>query len=207
MPVACRSCSLRHLLPTFRHSVTVRFRRRATGERRVRSLLVVEFHPPTDHPLRLEPSSRSCRYTAAYFRERHSSSMNTLSKHRPRLSIEQRIPAVSNNPVNAILVNWLRGNCAVGKCNAGNEIAEGGFLFNPVPAESHNRRTAVATIPEQFLFCWDSVAQLGDLERLQLVLDALPDEPLMQLLEAIGRRAPRLPSRSDRYVFPLYRTQ
>ena len=42
----------------------------------------------------------------------------------------------------------------------------------------------MATIPEQFLFCWDSVAQLGDLERLQLVLDALPDEPLMQLLEA-----------------------
>ena len=42
----------------------------------------------------------------------------------------------------------------------------------------------MATIPEPHLFCWDSVDQLGDLERLQLVLDELPDEPLMQLLEA-----------------------
>ena len=42
----------------------------------------------------------------------------------------------------------------------------------------------MATIPEPSLFCWDSVDQLGDLERLQLVLDALPDEPLMLLLEA-----------------------
>ena len=41
----------------------------------------------------------------------------------------------------------------------------------------------MATIPEPSLFCWDSVDQLGDLERLKLVLDALPDEPLMQLLE------------------------
>ena len=104
MPVACRSCSLRHLLLTFRHPVTVGFRRRATGERRVRSLLVVEPDPLCDHPLRHE--ARSCRYTASYFRERHSRSMNTLSIHRPR-SIEQRIPAVSSNPVNAILVNWL----------------------------------------------------------------------------------------------------
>ena len=36
MPVACRSCSLRHFLPTFSRPVTVRLRRRATGERRVR---------------------------------------------------------------------------------------------------------------------------------------------------------------------------
>ena len=42
----------------------------------------------------------------------------------------------------------------------------------------------MATIPEPFLFCWHSVDQLGDLERFQLVLEALPDEPLMQLLEA-----------------------
>ena len=34
-------------------------------------------------------------------RRRHSRSMNTLSIHRPRPSIEQRIPAVSSNPVNA----------------------------------------------------------------------------------------------------------
>lgn len=42
----------------------------------------------------------------------------------------------------------------------------------------------MATISDPFLFRWDGVEQLGDLERLQLVLDALPDEPLMQLLEA-----------------------
>ncbi|MDE0023389.1 MAG: transposase [Spirochaetaceae bacterium] len=42
----------------------------------------------------------------------------------------------------------------------------------------------MATIPHPFLFRWDSVDQLGDLERLKLVLDALPDESLMQLLEA-----------------------
>ena len=53
-PIACRSCSLRHLLLTFRHPVTVGFRRRATGERRVRSLLVVEPDPLCDHPLRHE---------------------------------------------------------------------------------------------------------------------------------------------------------
>ena len=41
----------------------------------------------------------------------------------------------------------------------------------------------MATIPEPSLFRWDCVDQLGDLERLLLVLDAIPDEPLMQLLE------------------------
>ena len=44
----------------------------------------------------------------------------------------------------------------------------------------------MATIPEPSLFCWDSVDQLGDIERLQLVLDALLDEPLMQLLLAMA---------------------
>ena len=42
----------------------------------------------------------------------------------------------------------------------------------------------MATLPRPQLFCWDSVDQLGDLQRLRLVLDALPDEPLMQALEA-----------------------
>ena len=48
----------------------------------------------------------------------------------------------------------------------------------------------MATIPRPQLFGWDSVDSLGDLERLQLVLGALPDESLMQLLEA-DRRAGR----------------
>ena len=43
----------------------------------------------------------------------------------------------------------------------------------------------MATIPEPLLFGWHCVDQLGDLQRLQLVLDAIPDEPLMRLLEGI----------------------
>ena len=54
----------------------------------------------------------------------------------------------------------------------------------------------MATIPRPQLFCWDSVDQLGDLERLRLVLDALPDEPLMQTLEAERRNGRRLPGAS-----------
>ena len=57
----------------------------------------------------------------------------------------------------------------------------------------------LATIPHPFLFCWDSVDQLGDLERLKLVLDALPDEALMQLLEA-GRGH----DRNDYPVRPMW---
>jgi hypothetical protein len=33
------------------------------------------------------------------------------------------------------------------------------------------------------LFKWDEVEELGDLERLKLVIDYLPDEELMQALE------------------------
>ena len=57
----------------------------------------------------------------------------------------------------------------------------------------------MATIPHPFLFRWDSVDQLGDLERLDLVLDALPDEPLMQLLEAGRGRG-----RNDYPVRPMW---
>ena len=41
----------------------------------------------------------------------------------------------------------------------------------------------MARIPQKQLFCWDQIEQLGDLERLRLVLDALPDEALMRVLE------------------------
>ena len=37
---------------------------------------------------------------------------------------------------------------------------------------------------QQSLFSWQDVEALGDLKRLQLVLSALPDEPLMRALEA-----------------------
>ena len=57
----------------------------------------------------------------------------------------------------------------------------------------------MATIPEPSLFRWDCVDQLGDLERLLLVLDAIPDEPLMQLLERERRNG-----RNDYPVRPLW---
>ena len=57
----------------------------------------------------------------------------------------------------------------------------------------------MATIPRPQLFGWDSVDQLGDLERLKLVLDALLDEPLMQLLEGIRHKG-----RNDYPVRPMW---
>src|SRR5712675_1996197 len=44
---------------------------------------------------------------SSYFKLRHSRSMNTLSIHRPRPSIEMRTPAAPSVPVKAALVNWL----------------------------------------------------------------------------------------------------
>jgi transposase len=41
----------------------------------------------------------------------------------------------------------------------------------------------MASIPQRSLFSWKEVEELGDLERLRLVLDHLPDEPLMAALE------------------------
>jgi len=41
----------------------------------------------------------------------------------------------------------------------------------------------MATIPQRQLFRWQEIQELGDLERLRLVIDHLPDEPLMQELE------------------------
>lgn len=41
----------------------------------------------------------------------------------------------------------------------------------------------MASIPQNQLFCWDQINELGDLHRLRLVLDYLPDESLMRTLE------------------------
>jgi hypothetical protein len=41
----------------------------------------------------------------------------------------------------------------------------------------------VAIVPQRELFCWENIEELGDLIRLKLVLDNLPDEELMQSLE------------------------
>lgn len=57
----------------------------------------------------------------------------------------------------------------------------------------------MAKIAQQSLFCWQEIEELGDLERLQLLLDHLPDEPLMRELE--GRRGN---GRNDYPVRPLW---
>lgn len=41
----------------------------------------------------------------------------------------------------------------------------------------------MAIIAQKQLFGWEEIEELGDLNRLRLVLDYLPDEPLMELLE------------------------
>jgi hypothetical protein len=41
----------------------------------------------------------------------------------------------------------------------------------------------MAIIPQQTLFVWSEIENLGDLERLRLVLEYMPDEELMQALE------------------------
>jgi len=40
-----------------------------------------------------------------------------------------------------------------------------------------------AIIPQKRLFVWEEIEQLGDLERLRLVLQHMPDEELMRELE------------------------
>ena len=42
----------------------------------------------------------------------------------------------------------------------------------------------MAIIPQKSLFSWKQIEDLGDLERLRLVLEHLPDEPLMRRLES-----------------------
>ncbi len=41
----------------------------------------------------------------------------------------------------------------------------------------------MAVIPQKSLFAWSDVENLGDLERLVLVVENLPDEELMRALE------------------------
>ncbi len=44
----------------------------------------------------------------------------------------------------------------------------------------------MASIAQKQLFCWSDIEELGDLERLMLVFESLPDEELMRRLEAQG---------------------
>ena len=46
----------------------------------------------------------------------------------------------------------------------------------------------MAIIPQPSFFSWDQLAELGDLERLMLVLDTVPDEALMRRLETARGR-------------------
>ena len=41
----------------------------------------------------------------------------------------------------------------------------------------------MSIIPQQILFGWNEIEELGDLERLKLVLEYMPDEALMRKLE------------------------
>jgi len=55
----------------------------------------------------------------------------------------------------------------------------------------------MAIIPQTRLFSWEDVDNLGDLKRLKLVVQAMPDEPLMRLLEkARGRGRDDYPVRA-----------
>ena len=42
----------------------------------------------------------------------------------------------------------------------------------------------MATIPQQRLFSWNTVESSSDLDRLRMVFSAIPDEDLMQAMEA-----------------------
>jgi hypothetical protein len=45
-------------------------------------------------------------------------------------------------------------------------------------------RSPIAIIPQQKLFGWEEIEELGDLERLRLVIEHMPDEELMLVLES-----------------------
>ncbi|MFW5786473.1 MAG: transposase [bacterium] len=58
----------------------------------------------------------------------------------------------------------------------------------------------MAIIAQKELFCWSDIEELGDLERLMLVFESLPDEALMRRLEA--QRGSR--GRDDYPVRPVW---
>lgn len=57
----------------------------------------------------------------------------------------------------------------------------------------------MAVIAQRYLFCWDFVERMKDLERIRMVLDNLPDEPLMVRLESKRGRG-----RDDFSVRPMW---
>lgn len=68
---------------------------------------------------------------------------------------------------------------------------------------THKRKEVshMAIIPQQTLFVWSKIEALGDLERLQLVVEYMPDEELMKkLVSECGK------SRNDYPVMTVWST-
>jgi len=58
------------------------------------------------------------------------------------------------------------------------------YHLDSIEVRLPSRKLGMATIPQPFLFTWKEIEAASDLDRLRLVLDALPDEELVALLEA-----------------------
>jgi len=56
-------------------------------------------------------------------------------------------------------------------------------LIKVTTKNQNNRQALMAIIPRRSLLSWNNVDSKSDLDRLCLILAALPDEPLMEKLE------------------------
>lgn len=56
------------------------------------------------------------------------------------------------------------------------------FVY-PLPQHLTKNHPFMAIIPQLSLFAWEEIEELGDLERLRLVIEYMPDEQLMRVLE------------------------
>jgi hypothetical protein len=64
-------------------------------------------------------------------------------------------------------------------------------LYHWYNSQIHKRKgvSHMAIVPQQTLFVWSEIENLGDLERLRLVIEYMPDEELMAKLEREEERA------------------
>lgn len=63
------------------------------------------------------------------------------------------------------------------------ESIYGKIVIDDITNLTMETRPVTAIIPQMNLFAWNEIQTLGDLERLRLVLDDMPDEALMRTLE------------------------
>jgi len=63
------------------------------------------------------------------------------------------------------------------------ESIYGKIVIDDITNLTMETRPVTAIIPQMNLFAWNEIQTLGDLERLRLVLDYMPDEALMRTLE------------------------